>query len=60
MLEYLRLLTMDVNSNPWPDFQVEHECRNFDKLVAWTDSRKATTNGETLVNPYFRESHTID
>ena len=40
---------------PWPDFQIQHECRNFNKLVEWADSRKAHLKAGSLLNPYFRK-----
>ncbi|RYP66111.1 hypothetical protein DL769_006108 [Monosporascus sp. CRB-8-3] len=42
--------------NPWPDFQVEHECRDFDMLKAWAQGRRVRTPepGHKLwTNPVF-------
>jgi len=40
--------------NVWPDFQVEHECRNFDKIKEWVVSPSRYLNfPNTIINPYF-------
>ncbi|RYP08167.1 hypothetical protein DL764_002074 [Monosporascus ibericus] len=43
-------------TNPWSDFQVEHECRNFDVLNAWVQSCHARTpqsDHKLWTNPVF-------
>ena len=37
--------------HPFPNFNVNRECRNWDNILEWTKARKANT--KTLVNPYL-------
>jgi len=36
--------------NPWPDFQIRHECRKIDKLMQWSDLRKPNITNNTFIH----------
>jgi Mycotoxin biosynthesis protein UstYa len=45
-----------VVQEPFPNFEVEHTCRDFHKLVKWAKSRKANVENEAEAALKFHES----
>ena len=47
-------ITNTLIRNVWPDFQGEHECRNFEQIRKWVLSpARFLRFPNTFVNPYF-------
>ena len=38
--------------NPFPNFNIERECRNWESLLQWTKAHQTNTTG--LKNPYLQ------
>ena len=43
----------DDYGRPWPNFNIQHECRNWDAIVQWTDERRGVLNRNTYQHPKF-------
>ncbi|KAL8743794.1 MAG: hypothetical protein Q9190_003889 [Brigantiaea leucoxantha] len=46
-LEVLTYNWVSIRTAPWPNFNVEHKCRNFDAVLDWALKHQAPSKGET-------------
>jgi len=42
---------------PWPNFHIEHECRNWDRILEWAEKHHVPSlKGEILMHPIYGKS----